>query len=299
MARHDSPGILYPDSSPIIDKLRQRWIHIDSMAGVGIDPDIMKIPTEIWDEVGGHSNVADGIELFNQRVIDATVEYAADFKVNSNFFQGEMGRRALAGTFDYLRDQYPEVVRVCDGKFADVGHTADKIAEEIFGNLDADAVLLNPYMGFDAIEPFVKWQDKLVVLCVNTSNETAEQVQNLRLEDGNPLWRQILNLSLSDWNYNQNIIPVLSATHVDNLEGIRDQIGDTPILLAGVGTQGGSLKESVPISLDSQGYGLMISASRSILYPARKEGEDWTDASARVVRDLRDSINYYKALTNE
>ena len=126
-----SPETQYPTSSPIIDKIRQRWTQIDSMAGVGIDPDVDKIPAEIWDEVGGYSNLADGIELFNQKVIDATAEYVVDFKVNSNFFQGELGRRALAGTFKYLKEQHPDVVRVCDGKFGDVGHTADKIAADL------------------------------------------------------------------------------------------------------------------------------------------------------------------------
>lgn len=289
----------YPESSPIVDKIRQRWLDIDSMAGVGIDPDVDRIPGEVWDEVGGRGNVADGIELFNQRVIDATAEWAVDFKVNSNFFQGELGRRALAGTFKYLRESHPEVVRICDGKFGDVGHTAEKIVEEVFGNLDADAVLLNPYMGFDAIEPFVKWENKLVVLCVNTSNPSAEQVQNLRLDDGNPLWKRILATSLTEWNYNQNIVPVLSATHAENLYGIREQVGDVPILLAGVGSQGGSLEASVPQTLDSNGYGLMISASRAILYAQRSEGEGFQSASERGVRNLRDSINQAKNQSNE
>src|SRR5665213_575461 len=256
----------YAPAANGVEKIRNRWLEIDSMAGVGIDPDVDKIPDEVWDEVGGRSNIADAILLFNQQVIDATAEYAVDFKVNSNFFQGELGRRALAGTFDYIKSNHPNVLRVCDGKFADVGHTADKIAEEIFGKLDADAVLLNPYMGFDAIEPFIEWKDKLVVLCVNTSNPSAQEIQGLMLADGNPLWRHILRESMDSWNYNGNIIPVLSATYKDNLVGIREVVGDAPILLAGVGTQGGSLEESVPVCIDSKGYGLMISASRAVLY---------------------------------
>ena len=159
--------------------------------------------------------------------------------------------------------------------------------------------LWNSLGAFVAIEPFVKWEDKLVVLCVNTSNPSAEQIQDLRLSDGSPLWRRILDMSITDWNYNQNIIPVLSATHLDNLDGIREQIGDTPILLAGVGTQGGSLEESVPQTLDSQGYGLMISASRAILYAERTEAESYTGASERTIRNLRDSINLAKGSTNE
>jgi orotidine-5'-phosphate decarboxylase len=287
-----------PYGTPVasgIEKIRNRWIEIDSMAGVGIDPDLNKIPNEIWDEVGGRSNIADGMLLFNQQIIDATAEYAVDFKVNSNFFQGELGRRALAGTFDYIKSNHPNVLRVCDGKFADVGHTADMIAEEVFGELDADAVLLNPYMGFDAIEPFVKWKDKIVILCVNTSNPSAQNIQGLLLADSTPLWRHILRESMDSWNYNGNIVPVLSATHKENLVGARDVVGDTPILLAGVGTQGGSLEESVPVCLDSNGYGLMVSASRAILYPERNPGETLQEASRRSIQALGVSINLAKA----
>ena len=296
MERLGSGDFYYAPAASGVEKIRNRWLEIDSMAGVGIDPDVDKIPGEIWDEVGGRSNIADGMLLFNQRIIDATAEYAVDFKVNSNFFQGELGRRALAGTFDYIKTNHPNVLRVCDGKFADVGHTADKIADEIFGELDADAVLLNPYMGFDAIDPFVKWKDKLVVLCVNTSNPSAQEVQGLTLADGNPLWRHILRESMDSWNYNGNILPVLSATHKENLLGVREVVGDTPILLAGVGTQGGSLEESVPMCLDSNGYGLMISASRAILYPERNAGETLQEASRRSIQDLRTSINLAKAV---
>lgn len=295
MERSGSGDFYYAPAALGVEKIRNRWQEIDSMAGVGIDPDVDKIPDEIWHEVSGKSNVADGMLLFNQRVIDATAEYAVDFKVNSNFFQGELGRRALAGTFDYIKANHPNVLRVCDGKFADVGHTADKIAEEIFGKLDADAVLLNPYMGFDAVEPFVKWKDKLVVLCVNTSNPSAQEVQGLTLADGNPLWRHILRESMGAWNYNGNILPVLSATLRGNLLGVREVVGDAPILLAGIGTQGGSLEESVPVCLDSNGYGLMVSASRAILYPERNPGETLQEASRRSIQNLRASINLAKA----
>lgn len=288
--------LVYPAASTGVEKIRGRWQEIDSMVGVGIDPDVAKIPEEIWLEVDGKENVADGIFLFNQRVIDATVDYAVDFKVNSNFFQGELGRRALASTFDYMKARYPSVLRVYDGKFADVGHTSEKIAEEVFGKLDADAVLLNPYMGFDAIEPFAQWEDKLVVLCVNTSNPSAQEVQNLQLADGNPLWKHILRESMQSWNQHGNVLPVLSATHKDNLQGIREIVGDTPILLAGVGAQGGSLEHSVPICLDSNGYGLMISSSRAILYPDVNVGESWEEASRQSAFGFRENINAAKAI---
>ena len=281
----------YPSVSPGVDKIRRRWVSIDSMAGVGIDPDVSKIPAEIWMEAGEHASVSDVMTLFNKRIIDATAEHTVDYKVNSNFFQGEAGRRALAETFAYLKTTQPDVVRICDGKFADVGHTADKISDEIFGELDADGVLLNPYMGVDAIQPFTKWANKIIVLCINTSNPSAAEIQDLPLANGQPLWKYILEKSMNEWNEHGNILPVLSATHPKNLDGIRDIVGDTPILLAGIGTQGGDLATSVTKTLDSQGYGLMISASRAILYPDRLPGESLQDASARSVVTLKDAIN--------
>ncbi|QQS18137.1 orotidine-5'-phosphate decarboxylase [Candidatus Saccharibacteria bacterium] len=290
----------YQPAAPGIEKIIRRWLSVDSMAGVGIDPVVGKIPEEIWEEVGGKGHLSDGITLFNERIIDATAASAVDYKVNSNFFQGSAGREALANTFAYLKQSYPDVVRICDGKFADVGHTANAIADEIFGNLDADGVLLNPYMGLDAIKPFTEWKNKLVVLCINTSNPSASEVQDLKLFDGQPLWRHLLREGMTTWNTNGNILPVLSATHPENLRDIRDTIGDeTPILLAGGGTQGGSLERSLPLCLDGHGYGVMISASRAILYPKKRDEETMQDASRRSFDELRTAIELAKAAFND
>lgn len=282
----------YEQTSKGISKIRERWVEIDAMSGVGLDPVVERIPQEIWDTVG-RENIADGITLFNQSIIDATAPYVVDYKVNSSFYSGEQGRRALKNTFDYIKEKQPGILRVCDGKFADVGHTADHLAEEIFEYLDADAVLLNPYLGSDAIKPFTKYKDKLVILCVNTSNPSADEVQNLQLIDGTPLWKFILKESLEKWGSN-NIIPVLSATHKENLVGIRSIVGQLPILLAGIGSQGGDLNESVSCCLDKNGYGLMISASRAILYPERQTEESFREASKRAIISLKNEINKAK-----
>ncbi|MCW1949257.1 MAG: orotidine-5'-phosphate decarboxylase [Candidatus Shapirobacteria bacterium] len=286
----------YEQSSPMITKIRQRWFEIDAMSGVGLDPVVEKIPQEVWNQVG-KGNIADGITFFNQKIIDATASQTVDYKINANFYSGEQGRRALKNTFDYLKKTHPEILRVCDGKFADVGHTADHLAAEIFEELDADAVLLNPYLGSDAIKPFTKYKDKLVILCVNTSNPSADETQNIPLADGTPYWKFILRKSLEEWG-NNNIIPVLSATHPENLIGIRSLVGQLPILLAGVGSQGGDLNQSVPQCLDKNGYGLMISASRAILYPERQPGESFPDASRRAITDLKNNINQAKTLSH-
>lgn len=276
-----------------ISKIRNRWNEIDSMAGVGLDPDMSKIPKEIFDEVGSNDK-SEIVTLFNKKIIDATAPYVVDFKINSNFYQDDKVRKALRNTFNYIKSEHPNILRVYDCKVADVCNTAEHLAQEIFGDIDADAVILNPYLGVDAIEPFTRWKDKLVILCINTSNPSADSIQNVKLENGMPLWRFILNKSLTEWNGNKNIIPVLSATHIENLKNIRSEIGQIPILLAGVGSQGGSLKDSVPYCLDNQGYGLMISSSRGILYPERKPGESFTEASKRSILNLKNEINNSK-----
>ena len=285
-----------PDrKNPVIEKIERRWESVNSMAGVGLDPDVSRIPGEIWD-ITGRENIADGIFLFNKRIIDVTAPYVVDFKINSNFYQGVEGRDALARTFAYLKHTYPDIVRIYDGKFADVGHTSEQIATEVFERIDADAILLNPYLGFDGIEPFTRHADKLSILCVNTSNPSASDIQELVLADGTILWRRVLDIAMNNWNKNGNIIPVLSATHSGNLSGIRSAIGQRPILLAGIGVQGGDIEATLEDCLNDDKFGVMISSSRAILYPEIAEGETYFHASERAIKELRDSINAAKSV---
>jgi len=276
----------------IIEKVQQRMRSVDSMAGVGIDPVRERIPQEIWQEVGGHSASA-ATELFCRRIIDATHDFVVDYKINSSFFMNSDARRALESTFAYLRDEHPEVVRICDGKFGDVEHTAEEIASYVYDILDADAVLINPYLGYDSVKPFVERKDKAVVLCINTSNPSAHDFQDMVTDNGTPLWRRVLEVAMTKWNVNHNIIPVVSATHIDNLKGIREIIGDTPVVLAGIGTQGGDLGLALPYVLDNSGYGAMISSSRGIIYP-NASGKDYWQAVSDKAQTLRDSIRKAK-----
>lgn len=277
------------------NKIRERWQEINSLAGVGIDPDIEKIPHEVWDSVGGKKNITEGFFKFSKEIIDSTASLAVDYKINSNFFSGVQERKALEKIFDYIKRKYPKVLRVYDGKFADIGNTAGKLVEYVFDHLDADAVLLNPYMGFDAIEPFTSRADKISIICINTSNPSANDVQSLTVKGNKPLWVYLLEKSMKDWNEHGNIIPVLSATNPNMFETVREIVGDTPILLAGIGSQGGSLSQSVPYLLDSNDYGLMISSSRAILYAEREDNETIGDAAKRELIKLRDEINTVKA----
>jgi len=284
-----------PTNMTIVEKIQKRFAAIDSMAGVGIDP--------VWDRLPHGLLNPDGTKLkaevlfeFSRQVVDATSPHIVDCKVNSNFFMDHDGRQALEQLFSYMKEKHPGVVRICDGKFADVGHTADQLASYTLDTLEADAVLLNPYMGYDALAPFLERPDKAAVLCFNTSNPSATEVQDLQLENGQKLWRYIMEMAFAKWNKNGNIIPVVSATHPQNLVGIREVIGDTPVVLAGIGSQGGDVATTLGHVLDSQQFGAMISSSRGIIYPQVQEGEDYWSAVARSASGLKDDINTAKKI---
>lgn len=275
-------------------KIYSRWLATDSMAGVGLDPDQLKILNlKKWGK-NYDKDIAGLFFHFCKEIIDSTSAIAVDYKVNPSFFLGPEKSKALVEVFKYLRKTYPEIIRVCDGKFADVSNTAEKIAEYVFDELNADAVLLNPYLGNDALIPFTKREDKISLVCISTSNDSANDVQGLRMKSGLPLWRSLLKKVMNDWNINGNIVPVLSATRPTDLIGIREIIGEVPILLAGVGAQGGDLDRSVPPLLDKNGYGLLISSSRAIIYPTLDEGESLGDAAFRELFKLKNMVNLAK-----
>lgn len=281
----------------IITKINQRFWDTNSMAGVGLDPVLSKLPLYDLDPQG-KMDESQLIYTFCKRIIESTHNYTIDYKVNANFFQNWHARQAMEQVFTLLRTEYPQVIRICDGKFADVGHTAEILCEYIFDRLQADAVLLNPYLGYDALAPFLERPDKAVILCLNTSNPSANGVQNLALENGLVLWRHLLETAMTRWNHNHNIIPVVSATHPENLHNLRSLIGDTPIVLAGIGSQGGDLQQAVRQTLSSSGYGVMISSSRSILYPDLKPHESHFAGVERSIQTLRNSINQAKSSVN-
>ncbi len=297
MMTKNSPEALNLETEParpvIIDKIQRRFSEVNSMAGVGIDPVWDRLPHQILNPDGSKSN-AEVLFEFSRQVINATSEYIVDFKVNSNFFMGPEGRQALEWLFTLLKEQHPNIIRICDGKFADVGHTAQQLAIYTLDTLDADAVLLNPYLGYDALAPFLERPDKAAVLCFNTSNPSAADIQELQLENGQKLWHHIMETAFAKWNTYGNIIPVVSATHPQNLVGIRDIIGDTPVVLAGVGNQGGDVTAVLQDVLDSQQFGVMISSSRGIIYPELNEGEEYWDAVKRKAAELKSSINTAK-----
>ncbi|OGY17367.1 MAG: orotidine 5'-phosphate decarboxylase [Candidatus Chisholmbacteria bacterium RIFCSPHIGHO2_01_FULL_48_12] len=280
--------------APFIERLNRRWRITDSMAGVGLDPDLGKIPEFIWKQVGRKNNIAKGIVAFNRLVIEATHPFVCAYKLQKGFYQGSEGEKALEATVKLIRSTDPSILVIYDGKIGDIENTAVKYREYLFDELEVDALLINPYMGSSAVLPFAERPDKGVIVLCRTSNPEAEQIQGLRLDNGKQVWQVVLDRCANEWNTHQNIIACLSATFPQDLENIRRTIGDIPILLAGVGTQGGSLSTSLPHVLDSQGYGVIVSSSRSIIFAQPLPEETHAHAITRAVINLRANLRQSK-----
>ncbi|MEO6227225.1 MAG: orotidine-5'-phosphate decarboxylase, partial [Thermomonas sp.] len=174
--------------------------------------------------------------------------------------------------------------------------TAEQYAVEAFDRFGADAVTLNPYMGRDSAEPFLQRNDRGCVFLCHTSNPGARDFQELIVSDANgdsaPLYQQVARTIARDWNGDGNCALVVGATFPEELKVIRDIVGDMPLLIPGVGAQGGDVEAVVRNGKTTDGTGLMINSSRGILYAS--QGSDFASAAARAARKLRDEINRYR-----
>jgi orotidine-5'-phosphate decarboxylase len=184
-------------------------------------------------------------------------------------------------TVEYLREKYPQVVTVCDAKRADIGNTNHGYVSAIFDDLGFDAVTLHPYLGREALEPFLARKDKACIVLCRTSNPGAGEFQDLHVE-GRPLWQAVAQKVSREWNVNGNCMLVVGATYPDEMLVVREIAPEMTLLVPGIGAQGGDVEAVVSAGLDSNGKGLMISASRSVLF---------SDNPAAAARALRDEIN--------
>lgn len=282
-----------PPNRNFIEMLNARWHNANSLAAVGIDPDISKIPKDIWDKPEIKEDIGAGIDYFCREVVKSTCEFVCAYKVQPAFFTslGEVGERSLKNLFTYLLLHHPEIPIIMDGKFSDIENTVKQYVDKCYKYLRADAVLVNPLMGTESVLPFTERADKGVFVLCKTSNASASELLDLPTNLGIPIWRYILNLALEKWNANENVGLVMSANSPNDLIGIRQNIGDTPVLLAGVGAQSGDLRTTIPHVIDSDGFGVIVPSSRKIIFAPAKENESFVVPIERAVRELRDSIN--------
>jgi orotidine-5'-phosphate decarboxylase len=254
----------------------------NSLLCVGLDPDPALMPPGV--------STLD----FNKAVIDATADLVCCFKPNLAFYEveGAAGWEILRQTIDYIPKSVPVIA---DAKRGDIGNTAKAYAVAVFDELGAGAVTVNPYLGFDAIEPFLSYHERGVFILCRTSNKGAADFQNLAVQfEGKetPLY-QVVAGRAHDWNRAKNIGLVVGATYPDELRILRKAHPDIPFLIPGVGAQGGDFRLAVEYGQDRRGAGIAINSSRQILYASK--GNDFAQAARSAALKLRDEINLYRS----
>jgi orotidine-5'-phosphate decarboxylase len=261
-----------------IDKLNTAVKQNRSLVCVGLDTSPELIPAGM--------SVLD----FNKAIIDATADLVCAYKPNIAFYEAQ-GTKGLDTLYKTLKHMPKDIPVIIDAKRGDIGNTSAAYAKALFDDLGADAVTVSPYLGFDSLEPFIKYKDKGVIILCRTSNKGAADFQSLLCEyEGKlrPLY-EIVALKAGKWNTNHNIGLVIGATYPEELKNIRIAHPDLPILIPGVGAQGGDLELAVRYGIDAQNRGIMINSSRGIIYAGK--GADFAKAAGRATETLRDDIN--------
>ncbi|WP_202839843.1 orotidine-5'-phosphate decarboxylase [Luteimonas saliphila] len=273
-----------------IRKLKDRWQQADTLLCVGLDPDPAKFPDAYVDSAPDGSG--DALFAFCRDIADATAEFACAFKPQIAYFAAHNGGEvALQRLIAHLNGVHPDLPVILDAKRGDIGATAEQYAVEAFDRFGADAVTLNPYMGRDSAAPFLQRNDRGCIFLCHTSNPGARDFQELQV-DGAPLYQHIARTITSDWNASGNCALVVGATFPEELKVIRGIVGDMPLLIPGIGAQGGDVAAVVRNGATADGTGLMINSSRGILYASMEAG--YADAAASAAKSLRDEINRHR-----
>lgn len=262
------------------NQLFERILEKRSFLCVGLDTDIRKLPASL-----AASGVKDAMFEFNRAIVDATARYAVAFKPNLAFYEecGAAGWDSFARTCQYIRAQYPDMMIIADAKRGDIASTAQMYARAFFDTDYADAVTLSPYMGRDAVKPFLAYQGRWAVVLALTSNEGAADFQLKTLADGHKFYEIVLETA-SGWGTADNTMFVVGATQAAMLERVRSFVPEHFLLVPGVGAQGGSLEEVARSGMNKR-CGLLVNASRSIIYAS--SGEDFAEAAGREAAKMQ------------
>lgn len=263
-----------------IEKLAQASQKNRSLLCVGLDPDPLLMPDGI------------GVFEFNKAIIDATADLVCAYKPNIAFYEalGNDGLDALKRTRDYIPEGIPAIV---DAKRGDIGNSAKAYARSLFEHFNFDATTVSPYLGFDSMEPFIQYRDRGVFILCRTSNAGAVDFQSLPCEadGGHKMLFEIVAEKVSQWNTHGNLGLVVGATYPDELRLIRQRYPDMPLLIPGVGAQGGELSQVVSYGVDAGRQRTIINSSRHIIYASK--GDDFAAAARQAAVELRDRINQF------
>ncbi|GAC1567968.1 MAG: orotidine-5'-phosphate decarboxylase [Ktedonobacteraceae bacterium] len=271
-------------------KLEQCWQQ-GNFVCVGLDSDYGQLPGII--KTG--RPVEDAMFHFNREIIDATHDLVCAYKPNAAFYeaQGEAGIRALTGTVGYIHGSYPHIPVILDAKRADIGSTNMGYVQSAFDNMGVDAITVHPYLGKEALAPFLARKENGIIVLVKTSNPGSGEFQNLPIGPvQEPFYVVVARHVAQDWNGNGNCAVVVGATYPEELRRVRALVGDMPILIPGIGTQGGEVAATVKAGQDSRGWGMIINSSRGIIFASK--GSDFALAARAAAQRLRAEINLYR-----
>ena len=271
-------------SNTFTQQLQSAWASQGSMLCVGFDPDPKRLPLSLQGK-------PEGIYEFCREIADATADLVCAFKPQFAYFASQRAEAQLEKLIKHLKDKYPHIPVILDSKRGDIGSTADHYALEAFDRYGADAVTVNPYMGFDTIEPYLKHAGKGVIVLCRTSNPGGSDLQFLNVApDGEPLYLHVAKLAAQQWNSSGQISLVVGATFPEEIAKVRAIVGDMPLLIPGIGAQGGDIDATVSAGkiANKPGTGMIINSSRAILYAS--SGADFSQAARAVAVSTRDAL---------
>ena len=271
-------------SNTFNQQLQSAWASQGSMLCVGFDPDPKRLPLSL-------QGSPEGIYEFCREIADATADLVCAFKPQFAYFASQRAEAQLEKLIKHLKDKYPHIPVILDSKRGDIGSTADQYALEAFDRYGADAVTVNPYMGFDTIEPYLKHTGKGVIVLCRTSNPGGSDLQFLNVApNGEPLYLHVAKLAAQEWNGSEQISLVVGATFPEEIAKVRAIVGDMPLLIPGIGAQGGDIDATVSAGkiTGKPGAGMIINSSRAILYAS--SGADFAEAARVVAMSTRDAL---------
>jgi len=253
---------------------------------IGLDSDLSKIP-----EAARRSSPYETILTFNRDIVEATKNSVCAYKPNIAFYEalGGEGLQVLCHTIKFINMAAPRVPVILDCKRADIGNTNRGYATEAFDFLKADAITVHPYLGREALQPFLEKKDKGIIVLCRTSNPGAGEFQNLLVDGSMPLYQVVARKVAKEWNSNGNCAVVVGATYPEELAHVRGIVDDMPILIPGIGKQGGDVEETIKAGKDSRGKGMIINSSRGIIFASNRP--DFADAALKETQKLHDEIH--------
>ncbi len=270
-----------------LDMLRDAQRRNQSMLCVGLDPEPSRFPSDLR---GNANKIYD----FCARIVDATADLVSSFKPQIAYFAAHRAESQLERLMEHIRRVAPQVPVILDAKRGDIGSTAEQYALEAFERYGADAVTLSPFMGFDSVQPYLKYQGKGAFLLCRTSNPGGDDLQNQRLAsvDGQPLlYEHVARLAQGPWNLNGQLGLVVGATYPNEIERVRQIAPHVPLLIPGVGAQGGDALATVKAGWRADGD-IIVNSSRAILYAS--SGADFEAAARRVAEQTRATLEQAK-----